>query len=228
MRFLVILLAVCACSRPAPVGVVAATSERDAELKPAEGAIGGVIRDAADGKPLSMVSIQAEQDGKQIAHDISDYTGRYRLNPLAPGRYDVSAKFADARVQHKDIIVEQAKETELKVSIELGVQAEESTADVATRGPPGSIQGLVVDGADGNIVPGTVVSLSAPHLEDVVMAIADENGTFQFRGLRPGVYNLSSYYTLVDQGSVEVRKSNVVVEPGQATSVELRVDLRLN
>jgi hypothetical protein len=226
MRYVLLLLAVCACSGPARVGSRVATSERDAVLRPGEAAIGGIVRDAADGQPLSMVSVQADQDGKRIAHDISDYQGRYRLGPLPPGHYDVSAKFANARVQYEGIVVEKEQETDVRINIDLRDHRDKS-AVVKTGGTYGSIQGVVLDGPGGNPFPGTVVSLSADHLVDVVMAITDAEGGFHFRGLRPGRYALSSFYTLVEQGNIEVKRGNIIVNPGETTSVQLILDLRI-
>ena len=226
MRYLLLLLALCACSGPARVGTRATTTERDAVLKATEGAIGGIVRDSADGKPLSMVSVQADQNGQRIAHDISDYEGRYRLVPLEPGHYDVSAKFGNARVQYEGIVVEAERETDVRVGIDLRDHRDKSEV-VTTGGAYGSIQGVVLDGPQGNPFPGTVVSLSADHLGDVMMTLADAEGGFHFRGLRPGVYTLSSFYTLVEQGNIEVKRGNIVVEPGEMTSVQLVLDLRI-
>jgi len=226
MRFLLLLLALCACSGPAPTGTKIAVAERDAPLRSTEGAIGGIVLDAADGHPLSMVSVQAEQGGKRVAQDISDYRGRYRLGPLPPGQYDVSAKFANARVHYKDILVEASNETKVRVGIDLRDHGDKSSV-ATTGGGRGIIDGFVVDGAQGEAFPGAALSLSADHLDDVVMTIADENGAFQFKGLRSGIYSLSCYYTLIQQGTIEVKRGNIVVEPGETTSVEMRLDLRL-
>ncbi len=226
MRRLVILLLLSACGGAQSMSPQVVTTERNAKLRSTEGAIGGIVRDSADGKPLPMVSIQADQAGKRIAHDISDYEGRYRLGPLPPGRYDVSAKFANARVQYKDITVETALETDVRVSIDLRDHGDRS-AVATTGGVFGSIQGVVLDGPQGNPFPGTVVSLSGGDLEDVVMSITDAEGAFHFRGLRPGTYAVGSFYTLVEQGNIEVRKSNIVVHPGETTSVQVALDLRI-
>ena len=226
MRFALLFFLVCACGgSPKPAANVV-TTERNAKLEATEGAIGGIIRDAADGEPLSMVSIQAEQAGERVAHDISDHQGRYRLGPLEPGRYDVSAKFAGARVAYKDITVEKALETDVRIRIDLREQGD--TAEVvATGGAYGSIEGVVLDGPRGKPFPGTAVSLSAPHLEDVAMTITNAEAVFHFRRLRPGTYALSTFYTLVDEGNIEVRRGNIVVKPGEKTSVELALELKL-
>jgi hypothetical protein len=57
------------------------------------------------------------------------------------------------------------------------------------------------------------------------MAIADEEGRFRFRSLRPGVYSLSCYYQLVEQGNIEIRRGNIIVAPGETTDVQLQLDL---
>ncbi len=227
MRLVLLFLALCACGRQASTSAHVVTTERNATLAPTEGAIGGVIVDADDDKPLSMVSVQAEQDGKRMAHDISDHEGRYRLGPLRPGHYDLRAKFAGARAVHKSIAVARAQETSVRIRLNLRNDGALSE-DAQSRGARGSIEGVVLDGPYGNPFPGTAVSLSASHLEDVVITITDDAGTFRFRSLRPGLYNLSSYYTLVEQGNVDIRRSNIVVKPGETTSVQLVLDLSLH
>lgn len=202
------------------------TAERDAQLPAEEGAIGGLVQDDADGKALAMVIVQAESDGKIVASDVSDYKGNYRVGPLPPGNYRVSARFANARMVYESVVVQKANQTEVNVAMDLRVQDDPSTA-VQIEGTLGAIEGVVVDGMDGSIFPGTVVALHAPHLSDAVMAIADKEGRFRFRSLKPGTYSLSCYYQLVDEGSIELRHSNIMVERGERTNVEVKLDLRI-
>jgi len=219
----VALTVMVACgARPAKTTIV--TKERDAPLKKTEGAIGGVVRDSSDGMPLSMVMVQAELDGKVVAEDVSDYKGAYRLGPLGNGHYKVTAKFANAKVLYEDVVVHEGLETEIKVAIDLRPQGDRTTT-VVTEGELGTIKGVVLDGVDGASFPGTVVSLHAKHLSEAVMSIADDEGRFRFRSLRPGVYSLSCYYQLVEQGNIEIRRGNIVVEPGGTTDVQLALDL---
>ena len=220
MRFLVFLLLLGACAGP-QVALVP-----DTVVTSTEGAISGIVRDAVSGKPLSMVSVQADQGGKRIAHDVSDFDGHYRLGPLPPGRYDLSAKFTQARVQYKDIPVEKAIATNVQVSIEVGAPDGDTKENEAARF--GSIQGVVLDGPGGSPFPGAVVSLTGGNLREVVMAMADAEGSFHFRGLTPGVYTVGTFYTLVKAGNVEVRKGNIVVRAGETSSVQMALDLRIH
>ncbi len=184
------------------------------------------MHDAEDGLPLSMVIVQAEANGKIVAEDVSDYKGQYRVGPLPPGNYRVSARFANARVVYESVVVYAKNETEVRVAIDLRQQGDRTTT-VQSEGKLGTIKGVVLDDVDGARFPGTVVALHASHLPEAVMAIADEEGQFRFRSLRPGVYSLSCYYQLVEQGNIEIRRGNIVVVPGETTNVQLKLDLSI-
>jgi hypothetical protein len=225
MRLLLPLLFVAACAAT-PQRPTVLTAERDAPLKKTEGAIGGLVRDAADGLPLSMVMVQADVEGKIVAEDVSDYKGNYRLGPLPPGNYRVTARFANARVVYDGVVVHTEQQTDVRIGIDLRDKGDRAST-VQTEGAFGTIQGVVVDDVDGNFFPGTVVSLQASHLSDAVMVISDEEGRFRFRSLQPGVYSLSCFYQLVDQGNIEIRRGNIVVAPGETTDVQLKLDLSI-
>jgi hypothetical protein len=217
---LLIILASCHASKESTIP----TAERDAPLPGDQGAIGGVVRDAANGRTLPMVTLQAERDGEVVAVDMSNERGLYRLGPLAPGSYKVTARFASARVGYEGILVVAKSETPTNVQIDLRNHA--SRGGVTRTGQSlGTIRGVVLDSIAGNHFPGAVVSLYSDQLADAVMAIADEEGVFRFPGLKPGRYSLSCYYHLVDQGNVEVRRGNIEVRSGEVTDVELELEL---
>jgi hypothetical protein len=148
------------------------------------------------------------------------------VGPLPPGNYRVSARFANARVVYESVVVHAKSETNVAVSIDLRPQGDRATR-VQTEGSLGSIKGVVLDDVDGDFFPGTVVALHAKHLSEAVMAIADKQGRFRFQSLRPGVYSLSCYYQLVEQGNVEIRRGNIVVAPGETTDVQMKLDLKI-
>ena len=177
LRYLLpfLLLAACAGATPS-TGTTVSTAERDAPLQATEGAIGGLVFDSADGLPLSMVMLQAELDGKIVAEDVSNYKGKYRVGPLPPGHYRVTARFAGARVVYEGVVVHAKNETKVRVDIDLRPQGDRSTR-VQSEGSLGTIKGVVLDRADGKFFPGTAVALHASHLSEAVMAIADEAGS---------------------------------------------------
>ncbi len=193
-------------------------------LSPTSGAVGGLVVDAEDGRGLAMVMVQAERGGKVVTEDFSDSDGHYQLGPLPPGNYTVRARFSETRTTYPDILIVPQEQTELKITIDLTPAVESGGSSAATYG---SIEGIVLDGVDGDFFAGTVVALEAKHLSNAVLAISDENGFFRFRGLRPGSYNLSCYYQLVGEGDVEIRKNNIVVNPGKATDIEIQMDLSI-
>jgi hypothetical protein len=259
LRYILPFLLLAACAGRSPgASTLVSTAERDAPLQSTEGAIGGMVLDSEEGLPLSMVILQAELDGRVVAEDVSDYHGKYRVGPLPPGNYRVSARFANARVVYDDIVVLPENETEVRVKFDLRAQGDDPTANqsdgtttaagdssttaagdgsttaagdgsatVQSKGGFGTIKGIVLDGVDGVAFPGTVVALQGHHLSEAVMAMADAEGQFRFRSLRPGTYSLICYYQLVEQGNIEIRRGNVVVVPGETTDVQLELDLTI-
>jgi len=93
----------------------------------------------------------------------------------------------------------------------------------------GEIAGRVTDGVGARATPfaGAVVAAMAPGQADAPMAISDQRGRYRLRGLRPGRYDLTVYYQLVDRGAIELRRSNIEVTAGRVTRVDLEIDLRV-
>ncbi len=221
MYRILILLILAACGPPAGPHQATLIGEPGAPLPTGKGVITGTVRDAAEKTVISMVTIQAEQDGKVVAFDLSDFEGRFWIGPLSPGQYQMSTRLGDERTNLADVVVRAEHESDIDVAMALLNVSSTNTSESSY----GSILGVVVDGIHGTAFPGTVVSLTAPHLGDVIMSIANEHGEFHFRGLRPGLYTVSCFYHLVEQGTVEVRQSSIVVKAGQDTAIQLRLDL---
>jgi len=217
----ILILLVLACGSSAGTQHATLIGEPGAPLPAGKGVITGTVRDAVNESLVSMVTVLAEQDGKVIAFDLSDFEGRFWIGPLSPGRYQVSTRIGEKNTYLEEVVVEAKQELDIDVTMAPQNEESKSTSDSAY----GSIVGIVVDGIHGTAFPGMVISLSAPHLGDVVMTIANEHGEFHFRGLRPGLYTVSSFYHLAEQGTVEVRQSSIVVKAGEDTAVQLMIDL---
>lgn len=86
----------------------------------------------------------------------------------------------------------------------------------------GSIVGTITD-ANGNTVAFAKVLLAGPNPDDRHSAIANDNGFFEFHGVRPGV----SYYVVVTVGGFADWRSPVVtIAPNQSkilTNIRLRL-----
>lgn len=55
---------------------------------PGSGSIQGKITDAETGENIPFANIVIESNGRQVGGTSSDIDGKYRISPLAPGRYD--------------------------------------------------------------------------------------------------------------------------------------------
>src|SRR5205823_79227 len=98
---------------------------RDFRLDPA-GRMGGLIVDAASGKPVAGAVVRAEGEGTppSVAHTTSDEQGRFTFGDLAPGEYTVSAR-AGARAGFRSghVVVPVAGETDAgQVALELAFE----------------------------------------------------------------------------------------------------------
>jgi hypothetical protein len=148
---------------------------------------------------------------------------------LPPGRYQLSATFGDLHTALPEVVVLEGRVTRIHIDLD-------SRAPLSGPGGPsavaatstGEIAGRVTDGVGARAVPfaGAVVAAMAPGLADAPMAISDQRGRYRLRGLRPGRYDLTVYYQLVDRGAIELRRSDIEVVAGRATHVDLELDLR--
>ncbi len=192
------------------------------------GAIAGAVRDVATGEAIAFAAIEAVAGDGRRAVDTSGAAGEFRLT-LPPGRYRLVASFGDLRAELPDVVVLRGRDTRIHVDLDsrpplAGPRGDGAIAAVAT----GEISGRVTEGDGGAAAPfaGAVISAMAPGLTDAPMAISDQRGRYRLRGLRPGRYDLTIYYQLVDRGAIELRRSDVEVRAGRATRVDLELDLR--
>ncbi len=57
------------------------------------GTLQGVIKDKSSSEPLPFVSVVVESRGTRVAAGQSDFDGNYKISPIEPGTYDVTASF---------------------------------------------------------------------------------------------------------------------------------------
>ena len=215
-------------ARAAPAPAPPASDLDGSRVAKPTGAIAGAVRDVATGEPIAFASIEAVAADARRAIDSSGAAGEFNLT-LPPGRYHLRASYAELRAELPDVLVIEGRVTRIHIDLDSrpplpGPRADRATAALAT----GEIAGVVSDGAGARAVPfaGAVVSAMAPGLADSPAAISDRRGRYRLRGLRPGRYDLTIYYQLIDRGAIELRRTGVEVRAGRATQVDLALDLR--
>jgi len=239
---LLLALLVPACSGRAP-SISSPNHNARPGIGPRAGAIRGVVRDVGTGQPLSFATVYAHSPA--LRNETSATTagdGQYRLADLDPGEYRITARYSDFTARYEKIAVRAGKETLVDIRILASEGAGDAEYEYSARGPSGTgpaekpiaptrrrkgtIQGTVLDNVSGTVLPGAVVSATAPHMRDAQFAMADDKGGFRFLGLRPGVYTLSIYYHLIERGNIEVRKANIDLRAGQTVVVDLELDAK--
>lgn len=227
MRRAVLLLVSIGCGSP-PRPSAPASDLDGAPRSGATGAIAGAVRDVATGEPIAFAAIEALAADHRRAVDTSGAAGEFRLT-LPPGRYRLSATFGELGAALPEVVVLKGRVTRIHIDLD-------SRAPLAGPGGPtavearatGEIAGRVTEGVGAQATPfaGAVVAAMAPGVADAPMAISDRRGRYRLRGLRPGRYDLTVYYQLVDRGAIELRRSDIEVVAGRATHVDLELDLR--
>ena len=228
MRRAVLLLVSLGCGSSAPPAAQPVSDLDGARPAGPTGAIAGSVRDVATGEPIAFAAIEAIAADQRRAVDTSGAAGEFRLT-LPPGRYRLSATFGDLGTALPEVVVMKGKITRIHIDLD-------SRAPLAGPGGPsavgaratGEIAGRVTDGVGARATPfaGAVVAAMAPGQADAPMAISDQRGRYRLRGLRPGRYDLTVYYQLVDRGAIELRRSDIEVVAGRATHVDLELDLQ--
>jgi hypothetical protein len=225
---LLLLAGACAARASTPAAVDRPTDLEGARPGEPTGSLAGAVRDVASGDPVAFAVIEVVDQGGRRAVDTSGEAGRFVLT-LPAGRYRLSARFGGLRADLPDVVVLRGRTTRLHLDLDsrrplAGPRGEAAGDHLAT----GEIAGRVTDGVGAGAEPfaGVVIAAMAPGLGDAPMAISDRRGTYRLRGLRPGRYDLTIYYQLVDRGAIELRRTDVEVRAGRITHVDLELDLR--
>jgi hypothetical protein len=223
---LLALFAACGPATATDTATPAAPSLDQVESSAGNGTLEGVVIDVATDRPVSFadVSVYVEDTGELAGETTSDQAGRYKVPNLPPGSYRVIVKFSNLSSEARGVSLFADKPTPLKVEL----SSDAGSAPLESRGDNGSslgsIEGVVLDGVRGEPLGGATVEVSSKKLVDPLFTIADEGGKFQVAGLAADTYVVSVYYSLVDKGNIEVRRSGVVVESGIATRLTLELD----
>ncbi len=218
-------------------GSSSVTTKKNRTASPKAGGIDGVVLDKVTGAPISFVTViaKAYKTNQTYSHT-TDGSGRFVLDALPAGTYQVVASYGRHSTRQTGVPVTARKRTHMHVHLDMRV-AQAVTAPykpvAAVPAPPkkaitsktrGAIEGLVRNAKTKELLPGAVVGASSSVLPEPRLAVADKQGRYRLLGLPPGTYVLSIYYTVVERGNVEFRRSGVEVSGGKATVIDLMLD----
>jgi hypothetical protein len=223
-----LLVAAIACGGPQagePAGSEAPSLDQ-VESKPGSGTLEGVVIDVAADRPVSFaeVAVYAEDTGELAGTTTTDQRGRYKVPDLPPGSYRVVVSFSNLTSESRGVSLFADRPTPLRVELSTDPGGGPLESREATGASHGSIEGVVLDGVRGDPLGGATIEVSSRSMADPLFTIADERGHFRVAGLAAGTYVVSVYYSLVDKGNIEVRRSGVVVERGVVTRLTLELD----
>ena len=221
------LLAGCAARGTGASSPGAGNLEEDRPAGPS-GTVSGLVRDLADGSPLALAEVRAlPGSGGAPASATSDAAGRFELH-LAPGRYRITARVGELTTEAPDVVVLEGRVTALRLELDSRpAPAPRSGVTTGEAAATGEIAGRVIESPSTEPFPGAVIAAVSPVMRDAQTAISDERGGYRLRGLRPGSYDLTVYYQLIDRGAIELRQTDITVRAGEVTRIDLELDLRV-
>ncbi len=204
---------------------------------PTTGAIAGLARDHDSGDPVAKAEIRVHAVGDLKGRSTtSNAHGLYDLDGLAPGKYQLTARFAGQPVNVVNIAVSPGETTYVDVVFTLGrpeplsVDYNEIEQSHIDRYRPPTladtlaiIEGTVNDLSTRERIPGAVVTAVRPG-GATQQTVSDDHGRFRFEPLEPGTYSVSAYYSIGGRGQVEVRRSQIEVGGAEAVVVPLWIE----
>ena len=221
MRFSIALL-VCAACGSAPAHKRATT-----------GAIAGLAHDRASGESIAMAELRVEGPSTRGLMTTSNAEGFYDFDHLAPGRYTLHGLFAAQPVTINNVEVSAGLATYVDIEFTLG-NPEPLLVDygdprqgeirhyASTNGQ--RIDGTVTDSATRERIAGAVVTATS-SATDTLQTVTDDQGRYRFADVQPGTYVVSAYYSIGGRGQIEVRRSDITIDPKTAVFVPLWVEL---
>ncbi len=152
------------------------TTTVDFALLANPGTIAGTVTNEADGAPISGTSILVLQNFTIIDSALTDASGNYSINNLAPGNYTVIAKAPNFSIAVVGATVTSNQTT---------------TVNFALKADLGKIFGNVTDATTTNPIPGATIEVRNSFVV-VATAITDPNGNYNFPNLAPGTYTVTA------------------------------------
>lgn len=163
---------------------------------------GRVLLDGAPWSGVQVLADQVDEDESGSGMAMTAYDGRFTIPNLPPGRYSLVVTSFGGLGYNQGVEITGDRDV---------------TIDVAT----GRLSGRVVSAADGDPVPGALVSLEGvdPDLGSTFLGPSvrtDEAGTFEIPRLAPGAYKVS----IVREGFAPT-EATLVVRPGGGEVMEI-------
>jgi hypothetical protein len=209
--------------------------------KSSTGGIAGLARDHDSGDPVAKAEIRVRATGEmRPLETVTSDRGLFDIQKLHPGRYTLSALFAGQPVEVSNIEVRAGEITMVDVTFTLG-RPEPLQYDHTTKGAEidryrpkslsassaGLIEGTVNDVQTNRRVPGAVVfAVQANNAEGAQQTVSDDFGRYRFDSMRPGTYEISTYYSVSNRGRIEVRRSGIELSQSEAVVVPLWIEMQ--
>lgn len=231
MRIAVLVVFLAACG--------GAVSKSATGPRESTGEIVGLARDHDSGDPVAKAEIRVRATGElaPIA-TVSNDEGTFEIAKLRPGRYTLSALFAGQPVEVSNIDVRAGETTTVDVTFTLGrpdpiqIDHGKKGAEIDRYRPKslptsiGLIEGTVNDISTRQRVPGAVVTAIEGNEASAQQTVSDDRGRYRFEAMRPGVYSISTYYSVGGRGQIEVRRSGIEVAGAEAVVVPLWIEMQ--
>ena len=200
-----------------------------------DGMLAGMIRTADTGAPVDDAIVVLRRQGELApVQERTTGTGAYMIARLAPGRYQVKVYRDERTVGDEDVAIVAGRVTGLDLAIGPRLpEPDRRSLDVASGTPlwryrptdgdaaSGAIEGTVSEDAARLRLGGAVVTVADREGRLVADGVTDDEGRYRFDRVPPGVYVVSAYYTLIGRAQFEIRRGEVVVEPGVVVVVPL-------
>ena len=224
MRAVLLLVVACgACSAPA----------RTYPPRPTTGAIAGLVHDHDSGDAIEQAIITV--GGREVT---STATGAYQVDRLAPGTYELKATFAGQPLAVDHVTVRAAETTVVDLTFTLGrpdpIHSDYAVLTASDRYSPKDlaatvtrIEGTVNDAATHERIVGAVVTAVGPGTgasAQTLQTVSDDQGRYRFDAAPPGVYVVSTYYSVGGHAQIEVRRSDIDTLGGQVVVVPLWIE----
>ena len=172
------------------------TATVDASLNPNPGTLQGIVRYAQTGEPLAgaVVEVFAIQSTIPLGRSVSDETGMYLVEGLAPGTYTVTASTPNFATQ----------------SVGATILPNETTqADITLVPNPATISGVITDTA-GTPIANASVQLLDENGTVLGSAVTDDNGNYAIGNLPEGTFVIK-----VSAAGFAILITGIILAPGE-------------
>ena len=165
------------------------------------GTIYGWVEDV-DEEPLEGVMVAINEKGQLKQKSLTDEDGYYEFGGLPKGNYTITFEADGYQTLTKKVSLEEGGEEEVSVTLK-------------EEGVLGSISGYVVDIKD-NPIESVQLRLKGPNAVNVIKAITDADGYFEFTDLEAGTYVINA----TNKGYKSVKKT-ITLEEGEDREMEI-------